>query len=165
MADGTVSIRQAGLADLPACHALFSAAEGAVLEARGYPWSEPPFDRWALTQRHLLATDPERYLVAEERGRIVGFTAAIVRGRWWFFSALFIDPAHQGLGIGRRLFGAALTDAPAWRMTITDAVQPISTTLYARAGLLPVTPLLTLTRRTDRQRRDGPPPRRAGPTR
>lgn len=144
MTPGRVVLRPARPADLPACHAVFCQAEGAVMAARGYAWPDPPFERWALTQRHILSTDPERYLVAEAAGRIVGFSAAVVRGRWWFFSALFIAPDHQGQGLGRRLFEAAAADAPDWRVTITDAIQPISTTLYGRAGLHPVTPLLTL---------------------
>jgi hypothetical protein len=40
---------------------------------------------WAGVHRHLLAHDGERSVVAEVDGRIVGFTAALVRGDCWFF--------------------------------------------------------------------------------
>ena len=48
-------------------------------------------------------------------------------------------PEAQGLGVGGRLFELATTGAPpgAVRATITDSIQPISNTLYARRGLLP----------------------------
>ena len=48
-------------------------------------------------------------------------------------------PEAQGLGVGGRLFELAATGAPpgAVRATVTDSLQPISNTLYARRGLLP----------------------------
>jgi hypothetical protein len=36
----------------------------------------------------------------------------------------------------------ALTDAPGRRMTISDAIQPVSNALYAKHGLFPTTPIL-----------------------
>jgi GNAT superfamily N-acetyltransferase len=44
-----------------------------------------------------------RSFAAEDDRRIVLFTAAFVRSDCWYFSALFIDPADQGRGIGRQL--------------------------------------------------------------
>ena len=48
-------------------------------------------------------------------------------------------PEAQGLGVGARLFELAATGAPpgAVRATVTDSLQPVSNTLYARRGLLP----------------------------
>jgi GNAT superfamily N-acetyltransferase len=43
--------------------------------------------------------------VAEIDGRIVGFAA--LRGRW--LEHLYVDPAHQGLGIGSELLESAIT--------------------------------------------------------
>ena len=65
-----------------------------------------------------------------------------MRGETWFLAGLFIDPGHQGLGVGRRLLELALAGAPAHRMTISDAIQPVSNALYAKHGLLPTTPIL-----------------------
>lgn len=89
---------------------MFVAAVGELRRRRGSPFSAAPFDppgRWALVHRHLLAHDGERAFVAEQDRRIVGFTAALVRGDCWFFPALFIDSAHEGGGVGRRLLELA----------------------------------------------------------
>jgi hypothetical protein len=67
-----------------------------------------------------------------------------VRGDCWFFSALFIDPAYQGQGVGRQLLDLAWGGPHRRRVTITEAIQPVSAGLYAARGLLPVTPVLGL---------------------
>ena len=105
--------------------------------------------------RHFLEHDGERFWVAEAvvedltgggggtlgvGGRqIVGWGSGLLRGDWWFLSSLFVLPEAQGLGVGGRLFELAATGAPpgAVRATVTDSLQPISNTLYARRGLLP----------------------------
>jgi len=140
-----VTFRRATIDDLPAEHAVFCRAEGAVLRARDYPWQDPPFEQFRLALTHLLTNDGERNWVAELDGRVVGYTGAFVRDDVWFFSMLFIDPDAQGLGIGGRLYELAATDAPSKRLTITDSIQPISNTLYGRHGLLPIAPLIALT--------------------
>ena len=137
--------RRAAEPDLAGEYAVFVAAQEELHIRRGAGWSSAPFDpdgMWAEVHRHLLAHDGERSFVAEDKGRIVGFTAALVRGECWFFSALFIDPAYQGQGIGRRLLELAWGRGHRLRVTITEAIQPVSTALYARRGLLPVTPVL-----------------------
>ena len=131
--------------DLEAEHAIFCRAEGALLRAHAYEWSDPPVEAFVLYLRHLLTTDPERCFVAERDDRVVGFTAAIVRDDTWFFSMLFIDPDAQGQGIGGQLFERAVAGAPSRRLTITDSIQPISNALYARQGLIPTTPILAFT--------------------
>jgi hypothetical protein len=74
----------------------------------------------------------------------VAFVGAIVRGQTWFLSAMFVDPDYQGRGIGNRLLQLASEGWPNRRMTITDAIQPISNALYARHGLIPSTPILVM---------------------
>jgi GNAT superfamily N-acetyltransferase len=145
-----VAFRPASEADLAGEYAVFIAAQEELHARRGAPWSAPPFDlsgRWAHVHRHLLAHDGERSFVAEDDGRIVGFTAAIVRDDCWFFSALFIDPAYQGQGVGRQLLDLAWDEPHQQRITITEAIQPVSTGIYSRRGLLPVAPVLALTGR------------------
>jgi GNAT superfamily N-acetyltransferase len=112
---------------------------------------------FAQVQGHLLAHDGERAFVAEQDGRIVGFTAAFARGDCWFFSALFVDPEAQSQGIGRRLLELAWGGLYRRRMTITQAIQPVSTGLYAQRGLLPVTPVLGFAGRPSLSRGDGAP--------
>jgi GNAT superfamily N-acetyltransferase len=137
-----VRYRRATVADLAAQHAVFVAAEGELLARHGFAWSPPPFEHLEPGFRHLLATDGERCFVAEADGRVVGYSAAFVRGDVAFLASLFIHPDVQGRGLGRQLFGLALEGAPSRRMTISDAIQPVSNALYARNGLLPATPVL-----------------------
>jgi GNAT superfamily N-acetyltransferase len=100
--------------------------------------------------RHLAATDPERFVVAEEAGGIVAFAAALQREHLWFLSMCFVLPEAQGRGIARRLLEAVGpdpagdADPPVVRSTATDTAQPISNALYASLGIVPRIPLLNL---------------------
>jgi GNAT superfamily N-acetyltransferase len=143
-----MEFRPAVESDLAGEYAVFTAAQEELHTRRGAAWLAPPFDPagpWAQVHRHVLVHDGERAFVAEKQGRVVGFAAALVRGDWWYFSALFIDPAYQGRGVGRRLLELVWDGEHARRATITEAIQPISTGLYASRGLLPVTPVLGFT--------------------
>ena len=153
-ASAPITYRPTAETDLQAAFAVFDAAEGGLYRAHNYPWSTRTFELWAPIHRHLLSTDPGRCHVAEVDGRVVGFTEAVVRGTTWYLSALFVDPAFQGRGIGNHLFKLAIESAPAKRMTITDSIQPISNALYARHGLIPTTPILRFSGRP----RVGAPP-------
>jgi GNAT superfamily N-acetyltransferase len=142
-----VDFRPATEADLEGEFAVFVAAQHELHERRGAAWSSgqryEPDGRWATVHRHLLAHDGQRSFVAEDGDRIVGFTAAWVRDDCWYFSALFVDPEYQSRGVGRELLELAWDDSHRRRITITEAIQPVSTALYAKRGLLPVTPILT----------------------
>jgi GNAT superfamily N-acetyltransferase len=102
--------------------------------------------------RHTLGTDPDRFVVALDGDRIVGFISAVVRERLWFLSMLFVEPAAQGAGLGRVLLERVLPSA-AEGMTLatgTDSAQPISNALYARYGIVPRMPLLNVTGHPER---------------
>jgi GNAT superfamily N-acetyltransferase len=122
---------------------VFVAAEGELLRRHGFGWStSPPLERFTSLHRHLLAHDGQRCFVAEADGRVVGYSALIVREETSYLAALFVDPGFQGVGVGRELLALTYAEAPARRMTISDAIQPISNALYARYGMLPATPIL-----------------------
>ena len=143
-----VEIRPATEADLEAEFGVFVAAQHELHTRRGAEWPVTPFDpagKWAQVHRHVLKHDGERSYVAEDGNRIVGFTAALVRGDCWYFSALFVHPDYQGKGVGRRLFDRAWDGSCRRHITITEAIQPVSNMLYASRGLLPVTPVVDMT--------------------
>jgi GNAT superfamily N-acetyltransferase len=102
--------------------------------------------------RHLLATDPGRFIVAtraepdDEAGeRIVAFAVAAVRERLWYLSMCFVLPEIQGAGVARRMLEQiAPDDESTIRATGTDSAQPISNALYASLGIVPRVPLLNL---------------------
>lgn len=138
-----VTYRPATEDDIEAEHRVFVAAEGGLLERHGFGWpTAPPLETLAPGLRHLIRADGARAFVAVVDGAVVGYSNAFVREDAWFLASLFIDPGHQGRGIGRRLVERSIAGAPRRRMTITDAIQPISNALYARFGLLPATPII-----------------------
>jgi GNAT superfamily N-acetyltransferase len=139
-----LEFRRAAEPDLRAQHDVFVAAEGELWQRHGLRWSAAPFEVWRALHRHLLAEDGERSFVALDGERLVGFSAALVRGDTWFLSALFVLPEYQGRRVGRELLDRSWAGDYRRRMTITDSIQPVSTGMYARRGLIPTTPILTL---------------------
>jgi GNAT superfamily N-acetyltransferase len=149
-----VTYRRAEEADLPRVSAVFRAALNAYLVPAGQE-GIPEDDEQSPVYRHFLEHDGERFWVAEAvveeltggacgalgvGGRqIVAWGSGLLRGDWWFLSSLFVLPEAQGRGVGGRLYELAATGAPAGavRATVTDSLQPVSNTLYARRGLLP----------------------------
>jgi GNAT superfamily N-acetyltransferase len=139
-----LEIRPAAESDFPAAYDVFVAAEGELWHRHGFDWSPPSFEAWSATHRHLLAEDGERSIVALDGERLAGFSAALVRGDAWFLSALFVSPEYQGRRVGRELLDRSWRGEYPSRMTITDSIQPVSTGMYARRGLIPTTPILSL---------------------
>lgn len=93
----------------------------------------------------LIRKTPHAFWVAEEGGKIVGFSDSFMRGSFWYFSWLFISPSHQGRDIGRNLLERTLAswkDAQITnRATITFAINPTSQSLYMRYGMYPREPI------------------------
>jgi GNAT superfamily N-acetyltransferase len=141
-----MEIRPAVEADLPAAYSVFRRSIEDLYERHRFEPPRPPQDVFVRQHAHLLEQDAARFWVATEEGQVAGFSVAFVRGDAWFLSALFVRPEHQVRGVGKELL------ARVWegdselrrRITIVDAIQPVSTGLYSRAGLLPVTPLMNL---------------------
>jgi len=142
--------RPATPADLPTCGAIWRLALNDYFGRLNLP--EIPDDLVAILRihRHLLATDPDSFLVAEQAGadgpvRIVAFASAVRRGAVWFLSMLFVLPEAQGAGIGRALLARLLPPpGTAGLATCTDTAQPISNGLYASLGMVPRMPILRL---------------------
>jgi GNAT superfamily N-acetyltransferase len=158
-----LTYRQATTADLDACTGIWKSA---IDDYQGRLAQPPmPTDLGPLRRLlvHTLATDPDRFWVAEwGRGEVVGFSSATIREGLWFLAMLFVRPDLQGDGVGAALMdraqaGAAIADGGGvpgpddplasgihtWGMC-TDAAQPISNALYARRGMLPRVPVWRL---------------------
>jgi len=151
------TIRPATPADLDACAETWREALNDYLPRVGQ--GEIPAELGPIRRlhAHLLATDPERFVVAVREAatgsgeRVVGFAAAVVRGPVWFLSMLFVRPGDQGAGLGRALLERILprpgsaadpTRTVVDRLAVcTDSAQPASNGLYARLGMLPRMPL------------------------
>ena len=139
-----VEIRPATPDDLPGEHAVFAAAQRELHDRHGVAWSPQPIDAFVRVHRHLLDHDGERSFVATAGDRVVAFSAAFVRAGTWYLSALFVHPDSQGQGVGRELLEQSWGVGFEHRITITEAIQPVSTGLYAQRGLTPTTPVLVL---------------------
>ena len=134
-----VDLRPTTPDDLPALHALFTAALTGVFGPHRFEVPAPRLEVFANQQQHILATGTA--VVAEEAGRVLGFGSSWQRDEHWFLASLFVDEAAQGRGVGSALLAAVWGAAPR-RRTITDAIQPVSNALYGRHGLIPATPVL-----------------------
>ena len=145
MSENGLEFRRAAEIDLRAQYDVFVAAEGELWHRHGLQWSAASFEAWRAPHRHLLAADGERSFVALDGERLAGFSAALARGDTWLLSALFVAPDYQGRWVGRDLLDRSWAgNNYRRRMTITDSIQPVSTGMYARRGLIPTTPILTL---------------------
>lgn len=149
-ATSATTYRPATADDLPTCGAIWRAALNDYMGRLNLP--EIPDDLAAILRlhRHLQATDPAQFLVAEQAApdggrRIVAFGAAVQRDAVWFLSMLFVLPDVQAAGIGRTLLTRLLpTAGSAALATCTNSAQPISNGLYASLGMVPRMPLLRL---------------------
>lgn len=156
-ADWTMRYRPATPDDLPECAAIWRTALNDYLGRLNQ--APIPDDLAAVLRlyRHLKATDPEGFVVAEGpdgisgASRIVAFTSTVRRGDLWFLSMLFVRPDAQGSGIGRTLLRRVMPPAGGPTLaTCTDSAQPISNAMYASLGMVPRLPLFRLVGRADR---------------
>jgi putative acetyltransferase len=135
-----VDLRPAADGDLPVLHDIFVAAVGSVFEPHRFTPPAPRFEVFASLQRHIVRTGSSVVATGDD-GRVLGFASSWEREGDWFLASLFVDPEAHGRGVGRALLDGVWGDADT-RRTITDAIQPISTGLYGRRGLVPSTPIL-----------------------
>jgi len=143
MSDAAITYRRAAPADAGRAFQVFRAALNDYLARAGQELlpDENDQDPGFL---HTLRYDGERCWVAEREGDMVAWGSALVRDDWWFLSSLFVLPEAQGVGVGAELLERARAGAPAHgvSVTVTDTLQPVSNTLYARRGMLPREALL-----------------------
>jgi ribosomal protein S18 acetylase RimI-like enzyme len=163
-----VRLRPARPVDLPACVGVWHAGLTEYGMRVGRPAMPPSFGPLLGLLGHLLATDPQGFLVAvadaagaggvptaadpaDPGGQVVGFVSALRREQVWFLAMLFVQPGHQERGLGRRLLSRVLAGSEdATHATCTDSAQPISNALYSRFGIMPRLPVLELVGRPQR---------------
>ena len=133
--------RQARSEDLDHVAAVFSTAIDDLDKKHGFihePTPKtPPNPQYAF----WLKKGSGAFWVAEDKGRLVGYTFSFLRGSLWFLADLFILPTYQGKGIGRSLIERTLGSWKHHRITnralITPAFNRSSASLYMRFGMLP----------------------------
>lgn len=102
-------------------------------------------------QLFSLKDDPDGLWIAEDGGDILGFAWSWVCGGVWFLAQLFVDPSHQGRGIGNELIKRTLEHArkagAAHKALITFTFNRVSQGLYIRHGMFPKMPIYFFRRR------------------
>jgi ribosomal protein S18 acetylase RimI-like enzyme len=91
-----VSLRPARMADVPTLSALVRAAYSHYVERLGGP-PRPMTDDYAEVVRNHQVT------VAERGGEILGLVVLRVDDEGFFVDNVAVDPAHQGIGVGKAL--------------------------------------------------------------
>jgi len=159
---GPVRFRPASPDDLPSCGAIWRAALNGYLRRLNLPDVADDLGPIGRLHGHTLATDPERFIVAvrPDAGRPGGdrpiaFASAVERGYLWYLSMLFVEPGHQGVGLGHALLDRIRPARSAGLLgpveaLASDSAQPISNALYSSLGIVPRAPLYRLVGRPTR---------------
>src|SRR3954451_1551689 len=144
MTTRTISYRQATAADLDTCAEILYVADDELSMRRGLPVS--PRNREALVRlyAHMQRQFPDRFHVAEDGQRVVGFSASTEYQEMVYLGFLFVLPETQASGIGRRLLELSMHDS-SYRAVAIASYQPISAALYAWYGMVPRIPIYMMT--------------------
>lgn len=140
------NVRPARDTDLPAITA--------ILEANDEPVTWPGVPRAPYVE-HLLTRPGLRLVVGELDDVVAGVAGTMEFGdpRRRFLTDLYVDPARQSRGLGRRLLDAAMEGADE-RMTFSSS-DPRALAAYIRNGMRPWWPLLYLEVESSRLPADG----------
>jgi GNAT superfamily N-acetyltransferase len=126
--------------DVEAVMAVVEAADAAQAEAGRLPPRTPPSDAQLEASRvghaRFVHRDGPGAWVAISEGRVVGVAESVRRESFWGLSMLFVHPAFQSRGVGRRLLEAAMGYAAgATQRMIQSSPDPRAMRRYFMAGL------------------------------
>jgi len=122
------------------------------------PW-DLTIDEVPAINYHLFDTDPDGTFGAYSKGKLVGYTAALLRGRQWYLAYLFVDPEFQLKGVGRKLLEHAWKYAAGKinsRALCTFPYNEAALALYSSFGMMPTSPILEMVANFDGKNKAGP---------
>lgn len=138
-----IAYRLAVPTDLDACADILYVASDALSASRGLPAT--PRNREATVRlfAHMHRFAPDRWWVAEDNERIVGFGGSSTYQEMVYLGFLFVLPDTQAAGVGRRLLELSMHDS-SYRAVAIASYQPISAALYSWYGMTPRVPMYML---------------------
>ncbi len=101
-----LTYRRARDDDLLACAQIWSDSIADYVGRLNQPWFGGDLEPLRRLLAHFVRTDRERFWVATDpraADAVVGFGSATLRGKVWFLGMLFVLPAYQAAGVGRRI--------------------------------------------------------------
>ena len=138
----TITVRAATAADAPAVAAIYAPVVAAT--ATSFEEQPPTPDEIG---RRMLARPRLPWLVADDDGRVAGYAYAAAHRarpayRWSAESSVYLDPAYQGRGLGRRLYERLITEVRGlgYRSLYAGIAlpNPASVGLHEALGFTPV---------------------------
>jgi len=144
MTTTTITYRQATPADLEACADVLYIADDELTARRGLPVTPRNPVPLVRLYAHMQSNFPDRFHVALDDKRIVGFSASTEYQEMVYLGFLFVLPETQASGLGRRLLELSMHDS-SYRAVAIASYQPVSAALYAWYGMVPRIPIYMLT--------------------
>jgi phosphinothricin acetyltransferase len=138
----TIMVRAATAADAPAVAAIYAP----VVTSSAVTFEEQPPTADEIGRR-MLARPRLPWLVADDDGRVAGYAYASAHRarpayRWSAESSVYLDPAYQGRGLGRRLYERLITEVRGlgYRSLYAGIAlpNPASVGLHEALGFTPV---------------------------
>jgi ribosomal protein S18 acetylase RimI-like enzyme len=123
------------------------------MKAGRKPWdgtfSEvPPFNY------HLYDTDSDGQWGAFFEGKMVGYSASVVREKQWYLAYLFVEPKFQLKGVGRKLLERAWAygkDEVESHALCTFPYNETALALYSSFGMMPTHPIFEMYKKIEKQ--------------
>ncbi|HTX69102.1 MAG TPA: GNAT family N-acetyltransferase [Thermoleophilia bacterium] len=143
-----VTCRLADAADAASAAGLVMLALNDLLAKQNRPPLAATGETMVPVFGHVMTCCPERFWVAEAEGEPVGFGAGLERGDLRYLAGLFVHPGRQGQGVGGELLRRAMAPgagAAGKQAVLSSGANQISNGLYARHGMYPLMPALSLT--------------------
>lgn len=100
---------------------------------------------------HMYSTDKKTFWCAWAGKNIVGFAAALQRGKQWYLGFLFTHPKYQDKGVGRRLLEKVWREGPGMTHSLsTFAYNMQAVGIYGKFGMAPLCTLPVMEAKLDK---------------
>jgi GNAT superfamily N-acetyltransferase len=122
-----------------------------IIDELTWPTDAVLADDWRRFNRlyAYLESSADRFCVAEQGGRLVGYSRSVVHDNVRELTELFIHPEAQSAGLGRELLQRAMPVGETRHRVILGTIDPRAQALYLRSGVFARHPLYTFLRRPE----------------